>query len=572
MSGTDYTGAANSFGSLDDEVPPLPSLPSRKEVQGAFVPPNYYEQTLSSSSITQSTSSLLSPVKAQTHLHSPINLKSQTPGLADHPSPASLPISDSIESLSSPPRNQPPRAGFRKFSEGSQGRAQPMFMQKTGVRLRSGSDSFRHERVQGLPRSEGARKGLSAMKGLTQSISEPLVGSTLPAKVETDGNNLLSVKARSRPRSNSWGASTGSSQTLPTVQALRLNKKRSEPILNSVAAREPIAIPSTEPFNLREDLQEKRVRPEKSNAVSLQERRYSQDSDFSDDSLDLGKITGMYSIAEKLTPLQSPTVETGDILPDRMEIQQKIPSIETDFVARVLYDQEIERSISPKTASGIDGEFMFHMDSLIKKATSPSDGNSPSSVPRDPLPAVPNSSPSGRRKTGPVRHRPLTRSPTINSQLKNSLFGSLDQSSSSDMSENIRKRSNRSHQLPRLSYTLSSSKLTSQNRPRNTLQLDRATLTGQPRLVSVIFPSSAPPIKNSFDEEDVFGSFQKKLDLRTAKANNNDNQSDNNDQLRDSITRLTAELVKEKEKRGETEGEMMRLHGRYFAAVKRLAQ
>jgi hypothetical protein len=221
-----------------------------------------------------------------------------------------MPASDSIESLTSPPqrsnstfaKTSTPRHGLGGVSSG----ADPMTR-----KLRSGSDTAVWERKERAAIPNRSQQDMAERDTRLKSSIPSMVPPTVPARNLADvfsapppvQTNLVPPTVfKHRPRSQSWSASNcldAASFEVPPIKGLRLQKKRSEPILNTkfteVQPGHP-SIPSrttarslgsslqpVEPLHLRKNESTNRdshaeTRP---SLLAYLENRYSRDSNSS---------------------------------------------------------------------------------------------------------------------------------------------------------------------------------------------------------------------------------------------------------------------------------------------------
>jgi hypothetical protein len=245
----------------------------------------------------------------QTRLFSPITLH-KAYGPSSYKMDKDMPASDSIESLTSPPqrsnstfaKTSTPRHGLGGVSSG----ADPMTR-----KLRSGSDTAVWERKERAAIPNRSQQDMAERDTRLKSSIPSMVPPTVPARNLADvfsapppvQTNLVPPTVfKHRPRSQSWSASNcldAASFEVPPIKGLRLQKKRSEPILNTkfteVQPGHP-SIPSrttarslgsslqpVEPLHLRKNESTNRdshaeTRP---SLLAYLENRYSRDSNSS---------------------------------------------------------------------------------------------------------------------------------------------------------------------------------------------------------------------------------------------------------------------------------------------------
>ncbi|KAH8087905.1 hypothetical protein HD553DRAFT_306839 [Filobasidium floriforme] len=287
-------------GQQDDLSPPLPS-PISHIAAPSPSPSNRPHLRRSSNSAPNDV--------PQTRLFSPITLH-KAYGPSSYKMDKDMPASDSIESLTSPPQRS--NSTFAKTSSPRQGLGDT----STGAgpmtrKLRSGSDTAAWERKERAAFPNRPRQDLAERDTTLKSSIQSTVPPTIPARNLADvfsapppvqTNLIPPTVLKHRPRSQSWSASNcldGANFEVPPIKGLRLQKKRSEPILNAkfteVQPGHP-SIPSrttagslgsslqpVEPLHLRKNESTNRdsqaeTRP---SLLAYLENRYSRDSNSS---------------------------------------------------------------------------------------------------------------------------------------------------------------------------------------------------------------------------------------------------------------------------------------------------
>jgi hypothetical protein len=245
----------------------------------------------------------------QARLFSPITLR-HAYGPSSYKMDRDMPASDSIESLTSPPQRSnstfakttSPRPGLGGISTGADSMTR---------KFRSGSDTAVWERKERAAYPNRPRQDIAGRDTRLKSSSQSSVPPTVPGRNLADvfsapppvqTNLIPSTVLKHRPRSQSWSASNcldTASFEVPPIKGLRLQKKRSESILNAkfteVQPGHP-SIPSrttagslgsslqpVEPLHLRKNESTNRdshaeTRP---SLLAYLENRYSRDSNSS---------------------------------------------------------------------------------------------------------------------------------------------------------------------------------------------------------------------------------------------------------------------------------------------------
>ena len=431
--------------------------------------------------------------------------------------------SDSVESLASPPRSSSLPQGRNEECLPSI----PLFRDKPPVRqFRSGSDTATWEKRPHIPLIPHRNLSNIAGHGLPLDKNPSILAREIATHTKLLAPSSPELRKTHRPRSQSWSAAQALSAV--TIQPLRLRKKRSEPILSSKMIDTIV---------------------EDSDATPARNRpRNPHDPDNNAQAAQHQHVEGrpLHSAEATSTKLARKPVHVSDIFasPTNSETQRQEAAMkalekalgaptwaDVDFHATRRTNSSRPRPISPKT-----NDRSLH---TISPNISP---NRTISVlktpPRDPLPRVPSLS-TPRRRVPPALN--LTRTP--------------DQPHSGSNKKKQQKL-DAYLPLPRLSYSF-----------YKEAAGNRKSKAG-PRLVSVIFPSSAPATKVDFDMVPPNEVHSARETVRGSDIGRQDDLVD----WEAKYEMVARDLGVEREKSMKSESDLMRLHGKYLGAVKRISQ
>jgi len=466
----------------------------------------------------------------RTRLFSPITLRqANAPSAWD--SHNNMIASDSVESLTSPPRSSslpkgPNDGGLPNI---------PLVRDKPLVRqFRSGSDTAAWEKRPNIPIIPHRNASNIARYG-PLLVEKPSV----PARHIMSHAKLLApsspeIRKAHRPRSQSWSAAQVLSAA--PVQPLRLRKKRSEPILSSnVMHAAPFASEESETSAAADQLhipQENDHDARRLDYLRVGNRPTQQSLHVADDD----------PLTKTIPPVHVSDIFASPTNSDTHRQEAAMKALEKALGAPTWADVDFHatsresgsttpRPISPKTND--------RSSSMISPSISPHRTISVlKTPPRDPLPRAPSLSTPRRRIPAALN---LTRTP--------------DQPRSGPNKEN-QHTIGAYPPLPRLSYSFDKEAAGS-----------RRSKTG-PRLVSVIFPSSAPATKVDFDTVPLIG----KQSVRETRCGLEVDRRDDSVDWEAKFEMVVRDLNAEREKRMKSESDLMRLHGKYLGAVKRISQ
>lgn len=516
--------------------------------------------------------------------------------------------SDSIESLSSPPQ----RANSTLEKGTSPRRIAECGPNASGTatrKFRSGSDTAAWERKVAEPRFNQARRGIEKETKETPTIIAT-VPPIIPARNLSDVFSVTEAasviplaspprRKGHRPRSQSWSASNRLDFTKlerPPTQALRLQKKRSEPILNSALDTSGFGNPAIPLRTLHGSLGPAlEVRPtERSNkdwhsgTLAPIHGIISPDHDMNACSPEStsSRLINPYSPPNRIEDVyDSPTrtvLEDQDAAMRALEDALNGPKSGgtgdawpvVDFGGNSVDTARSEttpRPISPREVQETSTGSLRSPERTLRREVRTMETNK--TPPREPLPRLPfpleigHSRDPDQRGSYPFKY-------------------SYDHSKSDgeDHKDPVGKEGEVGlDALPRLSYSFAKPKSKSRSRSsvkpdnqesdrkrsRRTLKVDSAgSFEEQPRLIDIVYPRSAPATESLFRVD-----LGKRLRQRTGSLGEAHEVEDGAVSVVEGTSGGMGEMLKrEREGKKRLECELMRLQGRWLGAVGRIAR